>query len=78
MYFYMFDLEEYADELRGFYFDIYEVMPGDIIQDEEQLLADIKKGQYDFKRLEAFNQRFNNWQDGHASQRVIDIVFGKE
>ena len=30
------------------------------------------------KSLEAFNQRFNGWQDGYATQRVLDIVFGKE
>ena len=78
MYFYMFDLEEYADELRGFYFDIYETMPGDIISNEEDLLQKIKEGNYDYSRLEAFNQKFNEWQDGHASQRVLDLVFGKE
>ena len=78
MYFYMFDLEEYADELRGFYFDIYETMPGDIIENEEDLLKKIKAGHYDYQKLEAFNQRFNGWQDGHATQRVLDIVFGKE
>ena len=78
MYFYMFDLEEYADELRGFYFDIYETMPGDIIENEEDLLKKIKAGHYDYQKLEAFNQRFNGWQDGYATQRVLDIVFGKE
>ena len=78
MYFYMFDLEEYADELRGFYFDIYETMPGDIISNEEDLLQKIKEGNYDYSRLETFNQKFNEWQDGHASQRVLNLVFGKE
>lgn len=78
MYFYMFDLEEYADELRGFYFDIHETMPGDIIQKEEDLLQKIKEGKYDYQKLASFNARFNAWQDGHASQRAIDWVFGKE
>lgn len=77
MYFYMFDLKEYADELRGFYFDIYETMPGDIIENENELLQKIKAGKYDYEKLEKFNQKFNCWQDGHASQRVIDIVFGE-
>lgn len=78
MYFYMFDLKEYADELRGFYFDIYETMPGDIIENEDELLDDLVKNEYDYSRLKQFNQKFNEWQDGHASDRVIDIVFGKE
>ncbi len=78
MYFYMFDLAEYADELRGFYFDIHDTLPGDIIQDEEVLLQKIKEGNYDYQKLASFNKTFNAWQDGHASQRAIDWVFGKE
>lgn len=78
MYFYMFDLDEYADELRGFYFDIHETLPGDIIVDEDTLLEKIKQDRYDDSKLNAFNRKFNSWQDGRSSQRVIDIVFGKE
>lgn len=78
MYFFMFDLEEYADELRGFYFDIHKTLPGKIIVEEETLLRSIKNGAYDFERLKAFNAEFNVWQDGHATNRVLDHVFGKE
>ena len=60
--------------LRGFYLDIYHDLPGDIIEDENQLLEEIKKG-YDYQRLDKFNQRFNNHEDGKASKRVVDIVF---
>lgn len=27
IYFYMYDIESYANELRGFYFDLYETLP---------------------------------------------------
>ncbi|MBS6797958.1 MAG: CDP-glycerol glycerophosphotransferase family protein [Coprobacillus sp.] len=74
IYFYMYDLIHYRDELRGFYLDIYHDLPGDIIEDENQLLEEIKKG-YDYQRLDKFNQRFNNHEDGKASKRVVDIVF---
>ena len=75
MYFYMFDLEEYADELRGFYFDIHEVLPGDIVTQEDALLDKISKHEYDQEKLEKFSKEFNVWQDGHSAQKVIDIVF---
>ena len=75
IYFYMFDKREYASELRGFYFDINEVLPGDIIEDEEMLLEKVKENKYDYERLAAFNRHFNEWQDGKASQKVIDILF---
>lgn len=75
MYFYMFDLEEYSDELRGFYFDIHETLPGAIIENEDELLEQIDNGVYDWEKLKKFNTDFNVWQDGHSAQKVIDIVF---
>lgn len=75
IYFYMFDLKEYAEELRGFYFDIHKVLPGDIIEDEDELLQKIKEDNYDYERLDRFNKEFNGLQDGHVSKRVVDIVF---
>ena len=41
IYFYMYDLVHYRDELRGFYLDIYHDLPGDIIEDENQLLVEM-------------------------------------
>lgn len=75
IYFYMYDLEQYKGELRGFYLDIYSELPGKIYENESQLLKDIKNGVYDYSILESFNQRFNNWQTGDCAQKVIDIVF---
>ena len=47
-------------------------------EDEETMLKDIREGNFDRERLSQFNARFNEHEDGHASQRVIDIVFGEE
>ena len=77
MYFYMFDLDEYAEELRGFYFDIHKTLPGPIITDENELLKSIKEDTYDYKRLKKFNEKFNSLQDGHSTEKVVDIVFSK-
>ncbi len=75
IYFYMYDLEEYKGELRGFYLDIYKELPGKIYEDESLMLKEIKEGIYDYSYLETFNDRFNSEQDGHCAQKVIDIVF---
>ncbi len=77
MYFYMYDLDMYRDHLRGFYLDIYKDLPGKIIEEEDELLREIQRP-YDYQQLECFNQRFNDHEDGHASQRVVDIVFKQE
>lgn len=78
IYFYMYDLDNYQSELRGFYIDIYKDLPGQVWQEEKQMLEAIKTNQYDYQRLETFNQHFNNMEDGHASKRVVDIVFKEE
>jgi hypothetical protein len=57
------------------YFDIHEVLPGDIVTQEDELLDKISKHEYDQEKLEKFSKEFNVWQDGHSAQKVIDIVF---
>ena len=75
IYFYMYDLDSYQKELRGFYIDIYKDLPGQVIKEESKLLEVIKNNEYDYECLTSFNQRFNNQEDGNAAKRVIDIVF---
>lgn len=74
IYFYMFDLKEYSEELRGFYFNIYDVLPGNIIENEIELISEIKNSVYDYERLKEFNAQFNALQDGNSSKRVLDTV----
>lgn len=74
IYFYMFDLSEYRDNLRGFYLDIYKDLPGNIYEDEQELIENIKCKNFDFDKLKAFNHRFNTYEEGKASQRVVDIL----
>lgn len=78
MLFYMYDLDHYKDELRGFYFDVAE-LPGDIIKSEASIvedLADLEAYQRRFAdKYAAFNRKFNYLDDAEASKRVIDKVF---
>ncbi|MDD8049586.1 MAG: CDP-glycerol glycerophosphotransferase family protein [Thomasclavelia sp.] len=75
IYFYMYDIDDYRDNLRGFYLDIYKDLPGDIVENETELVNKIKDNSYNFDKLKEFNKRFNNHEDGKASKRVVDIVF---
>lgn len=74
IYFYMYDLEQYRDRLRGFYLNV-EDLPGQVFDQESDLLAAIGAGEYDFDRLKCFNAYYNNHEDGQASERVVEIVF---
>ena len=78
IYFYMYDIEEYANDLRGFYFYIHKDLPGDIYTNEDELLAAVKQDAYDETAYQAFYERFCSCEDGNAAKRVIDIVFHKE
>ena len=75
--FYMYDLEAYRDDIRGFYLDVKE-LPGNIIKNEETLIEEIKmltnKFEYN-EKYKNFNKKFNYLDDGEASKRVIKKVF---
>lgn len=75
IYFYMYDIDEYKGELRGFYLDIYKELPGKIYEDEKEMLEDVRSGVYDYSYLNVFNDRFNSEQTGDCAQKVIDIIF---
>lgn len=73
--FYMYDLEEYANELRGFYISLDE-LPGPIVRDESALVKEIRdcdEWQPD-EKYEAFCAKYNPKDDGHASERVLGRI----
>ena len=78
--FYMYDLEDYAGEIRGFYIDLKE-LPGKIVQTQDSLVDEIKSTCYDTEfyehKYQQFHQKFNPLDDGKATQRVIDAVIEK-
>jgi CDP-glycerol glycerophosphotransferase len=72
------DLSLY-EEQRGFYFDYRATVPGPVLKTTEEVLSALdaldeitKKYQSKYK---SWQERFNPLEDGHATQRVIDIVF---
>lgn len=74
IYFYMYDLAAYKDELRGFYLDIYTDLPGKIYESEEEMLIAMKAEKFDYTCLEKFNERFNKFHTGDCSKKVLDIL----
>ena len=79
MIFYTYDLAEYRDQLRGFYFDFEADAPGPLVSSSGQLveaLADLDGviGSYGQAR-EAFTARFCPLDDGKASARACDRIF---
>ncbi|GAJ57398.1 hypothetical protein B23_0587 [Geobacillus thermoleovorans B23] len=79
MIFFVYDIEEYRDTLRGFYFDFEREAPGPLVKTTEGLIQAIKaieEGSYPVDtRLQPFYERFCHWEDGHAAERVAKRIF---
>ncbi|GIN57258.1 hypothetical protein J8TS2_15770 [Lederbergia ruris] len=78
MLFYVYDLEEYRDNLRGFYFDFENKAPGPLVKNTDDLMKEIKlieeNGYTSSKVTMEFNERFCSLEDGQASKRVINEI----
>ena len=79
MVFYTYDLEHYRDDVRGFYFDLAEVAPGPLVRTSEELveaIADRDVAASDLAdRYARFRDTFCSLEDGHATDRVLDLLF---
>ncbi|MDO5557529.1 MAG: CDP-glycerol glycerophosphotransferase family protein [Clostridia bacterium] len=79
--FYMYDYNEYKNNLRDFYIDLSSI-PGPIVKNEEELIDKIKgidvvKKEFS-KKYKEFNNKYNYLDDGKSSQRVIYECIIKE
>ncbi|GBG94546.1 CDP-glycerol glycerophosphotransferase [Ligilactobacillus salitolerans] len=75
IYFYMYDFDEYKEELRGFYLKVPEELPNGVVKTETELLKKIKENDFDYQRLADFNQKFNLWNDGNVCAKVLGEIF---
>lgn len=81
MLFFVYDIENYRDRLRGFYFDFEASAPGPLVKTTDEVIREIKaqeeKGFVPDENSAAFYEQFCGLEDGHASQRVIEKVLGR-
>ncbi|WP_067453821.1 CDP-glycerol glycerophosphotransferase family protein [Actinomadura macra] len=79
MLFFTYDLADYRDRLRGFYFDFEAEAPGPLVETSDALIEAIRDvesataGHQD--RYKEFVNRFCPLDDGHAAARTVDHVF---
>lgn len=77
MLFYMYDFDEYKNEMRDFYIDVSE-LPGPIVKKESDLIEEINNIdtyiiKYGEKYIDFYN-KYNYLVDGKAANRVIEIL----
>ena len=81
MLFYMYDLDDYQNNLRNFYLSLDE-LPGPIAKTQDELEANLENIEELSKKYEEkykkFNQKFNYLDDKDATIRVINKIFKLE
>ena len=81
--FYMYDIEEYRDVLRGFYFDIERAAPGPIAKNMSELLDVIEKfnqqGEFPdyFDSYQAFYEQYCYLESGNSTKKVVQNTIFK-
>lgn len=80
MLFYTYDLIDYRDNIRGFYFDIESQAPGPLAIEEDDFFNYLQeylnyKCYSDYQeKLNDFVSEFCPWDNGESSKKVADIV----
>lgn len=79
MIFFTYDLDEYRDQLRGFYFDLEEIAPGPIALTTDAVIKSIQaiedvKGYYKDK-YEVFYNKFCHIDNGTAAKNIVETIF---
>ncbi len=80
MFFFTYDLEFYKNNLRDFYFDMVEEVPGPIVMNTEELIkeiAEFTEESYMEKYGEKYNkftEKYNEFDDGTASSEIIKLL----
>ncbi|MCG1009944.1 CDP-glycerol glycerophosphotransferase family protein [Salinicoccus sp. ID82-1] len=78
MIFYTYDIDNYRDKLRGFYFDFEQEAPGPLVKTTDALIHAVyegESGRFNEKyNTAAFRARFCALEDGNATKRVCDEI----
>lgn len=79
--FYTYDLDKYSKMLRGFYLDIFSEVPGPLLFTTEDVIDAIRSierinDEYQDK-YDEFYERFCSIDDGNASKRIVEKIWGK-
>ncbi|WP_188454994.1 CDP-glycerol glycerophosphotransferase family protein [Virgibacillus oceani] len=82
MLFYTYDLEEYRDNIRGFYMDFEKEAPGPLLFNTDEIIdsvENIEKIICNFQdSYKVFQQNYCSLEDGYASSRIVDTLFSKD
>ena len=78
MIFFAYDLDDYFD-WRGFYYNYDELTPGPVVKETEEIIDYIRHldARFDQAQVHAFKEKFMSSCDGHATDRIMALVYAE-
>lgn len=80
--FFVYDIEKYRGETRGFYLDFENYAPGPLVKTTEELIKEIIKAETKDIHLTdtymEFKRKFCSLEDGRAAQRVVKKILSDQ
>lgn len=79
--FFVYDIQTYRDELRGFYFDFEKFAPGPLLKSTEELIEAIKTLENKNFKLpdyfSAFHEKFCSLENGRSTEKLVKEILGE-
>jgi len=76
--FYVYDIDEYRNNIRGFYINFEDEVPGPIVNNTKQLIETIRTIDMErnlFEKIVNFKHKYCYLEDGNSSKRVVKTIF---
>ena len=79
MIFYVYDIDNYRDKLRGFYFDFEKSAPGPLVKTTEEVISSVRNLEQSGFRVsdgyKEFIEKYCYLESGSSTKKVIERVF---
>lgn len=75
--FYPYDYDYYINHEREFYFDYEKLVPGKIANNTPEIISMIKKGDYDYNKINEFLDLQFDYLDGNSTKRIVNYLINK-
>ncbi|PLT33370.1 CDP-glycerol glycerophosphotransferase family protein [Bacillus sp. V5-8f] len=79
MIFYVYDIDQYRDNLRGFYFNFEQEAPGPLVKTTEEVIQTVKKLEAEgFKRPTEYDEFYNKFcylECGDSTRQIVEKIF---
>lgn len=73
MIFFSYDLNEYMKN-RGLWYNYEDLVPGPIVKNTDELIYCIKSQSFEVRKVKAFSDNWNKYNDGQSSARFVDYL----